>query len=119
MSDASITVDTSGFSFERLMDLDLTEAAVVGAEVIMVQAVANCPKESGNLAATAFINPNRGGADTVGFGFDSVYASYIHEHLHFKHPHGGQAKYQEAAIVEKKDAALEAAGEHIFRGANP
>lgn len=114
MSDASLSVNTSGFNFTSLLTLDLKDAAKVGAEVIMTDAVAKCPKETGTLASTAHISTSRGGNDTVGFGFDSVYAAWIHEHLHFKHPHGGQAKYLESAVVEKRDDALDAAGAHVF-----
>lgn len=115
MSDASIRVEDH-FPWHRLRDLNLKVAAEAGADVIMWEAVALCPKDTGELAATAFIDPARGGPDEVAFGFDSVYAAWIHEHLHFQHPHGGQAKFQEAAMLIRKDEALDAAGRVVFDG---
>ena len=117
MSGAGIRMDLSGFDFAGLRDVEVDAAMHAGADVIMEAAIVNVPKESGDLAASAAIKPGRGGQNFIGLGFDSVYASYIHEHLAFRHPHGGRAKYLEAAMLERKDDALDAMARRLFRGA--
>lgn len=84
-----------------------------GAEIILVDAVGKAPmapKKAGDnephLNTTGRINDARGGDNTVGIEFTSIYARWIHEHLGFKHPHGGQAKFLEAAMIEKQGAAI-------------
>ena len=84
-----------------------------GAEIILVDAIGKAPeapKKDGDrephLKSTGRINDARGGDDTVGIEFTSIYARYIHENMTFKHIHGGQAKYLEMAMIEKQDDAL-------------
>ena len=111
MSGAHLSVDFAAVDFSGLRNLPIEQALYAGAEVILDRAVELVPKEAGDLAASAFIDESRGGDSTVAVGFDSVYAAYIHEHLAFRHPHGGQAKYLEAAMIERKDDALDAMAE--------
>lgn len=86
-----------------------------GAKVILRESDVLVPKESGDLAATGHINRDRGGKNTVAIKYSSVYAHYIHEHMFFKHPHGGQAKFLETAMLTKGEAAINEAGEHFWR----
>jgi hypothetical protein len=93
----------------------LQDDAYEGAKVILRRAVELVPKESGHLAETGHVDRGRGGNNTVGIIFNGPYAAYIHEHLFFKHPHGGQAKYLEDAMLEKGSEAVNKAGEHFWR----
>lgn len=72
--------------------------------------VPKAPKEPGDsnphLAATGKVRTGRGGANTVAITYAGPYARYIHEHLGFKHPHGGQAKFLELALLIKGGDAL-------------
>jgi len=84
-----------------------------GAEPILADAIdkaPEAPKKSGDnephLKSTGRINDERGGDNAVGIEFTSIYARYIHEHLGFKHIHGGQAKFLEAAMIEKQGEAI-------------
>lgn len=86
-----------------------------GARVVLDEAVDLVPKDSGHLAATGRIKRNRGGVNTVAITFDGPYARWIHEHLWFRHPKGGQAKYLEAAMLLKGREAVNDAGEHFWR----
>jgi hypothetical protein len=43
-----------------------------------------------------------------------VYARWVHEHLMFKHPFGGEAKFLETAMLTKGEAAINQAGEHFW-----
>jgi hypothetical protein len=49
----------------------------------------------------------------VALSFGTPYAAYIHEHMEFKHPDGGQAKFLETAILESRDAVAAAVAEAI------
>ena len=86
-----------------------------GARVVLADAKERVPKESGYLASTGRIKSNRGGVNTVAITFAGPYARYIHEHLFFKHPTGGQAKYLEDALLIKGKDAINEAGEHFWR----
>lgn len=86
-----------------------------GAEVILRESNALIPKESGDLLASGHIKRDRGGNNTVAIVYTSVYARWIHEHLSFKHPTGGQAKFLETAQLVKGAEAMNAAGEHLWR----
>lgn len=86
-----------------------------GAKVILAEAKDLVPKESGHLAATGLIKRDRGGVNTVAITFAGPYARWIHEHLAFKHPHGGQAKFLEAAMLLKGQEAINQAGEKFWR----
>ena len=95
----------------------LDDDMAYGAEAVLEEAVALVPKESGALAASGRIHKNRGGVNTVVITFDGPYARWIHEHLQFKHPRGGQAKYLEAAMLLKGRDAMNRAGQHFWRRA--
>ena len=108
-----LTMDTSGMDFPDLT-ARIPAALEKGADIILADALEKVPKESGDLAASGHIATDRGGDDTIGIEFSSVYAHWIHEHLGFKHPHGGQAKFLESAMVEKADEALKAMGDELL-----
>jgi hypothetical protein len=38
----------------------------------------------------------------------------VHEHLHFKHPYGGSAKFLEIPMISEGFAAVEKAGRHFW-----
>lgn len=99
----------------RAKSRGLAQDMADGAKVVLDEAVALVPKESGHLAETAAIKRGRGGTNTVAITFAGPYARWIHEHLGFKHPHGGQAKYLEAAMLLKGKEAVNRAGEHFWR----
>lgn len=95
----------------RFLQDDLAE----GAKVVLDEAKDLAPKESSHLASTGVIKRDRGGDNTVAITFSGPYARWIHEHLAFKHPRGGQAKYLEAAMLLKGPEAINKAGEHLWR----
>jgi hypothetical protein len=86
-----------------------------GAKVILKDAKERVPKESGDLAATGHIDRDAGGKNTVAIKFRGPYARYIHEHLFFKHPHGGEAKYLEVALLMQGREAIRQAVEKFWR----
>jgi hypothetical protein len=94
---------------------NIDEAVAEGAEVILLDSDERMPKESGHLAGTGKVNKARGGSHTVGITYDGPYARWIHEHLFFKHPHGGQAKYLETAMAVKGNEAINEAGRALWR----
>lgn len=72
-------------------------------------------RTSGKLRSTAKLkeDPER---LRVALSYGTPYAAYIHEHLDFAHPNGGQAKFLESAINESRDtiaAKLADAGRRI------
>ena len=92
---------------------EIPNALNQGGQIILTDAIAKAPeapKKGGDrephLKTTGRINEARGGDNTVGIEFTSIYARYIHENMTFKHIHGGQAKYLEMAMIEKQDDAL-------------
>ena len=93
---------------------DLSQDARVGGEVILEDALVRVPKETGDLASSGMVQEWRGGKNTTAILFSSVYARWIHEHLHFKHPHGGEAKFLETAMLVKGEEAVNAAGNHFW-----
>ena len=86
-----------------------------GAKAVLDDAKERVPKESGDLAASGHISRDRGGKNTVGVIFRGPYARYIHEHLLFKHPRGGEAKYLESAMLFKGSEAINQTGERFWR----
>ena len=86
-----------------------------GAKIVLDEARDLVPKESGDLAASGRVKRGRGGVNTVAVTFSGPYARWIHEHLWFRHPRGGQAKYLEAAMLLKGREAINEAGEHFWR----
>jgi len=106
--------------------LDLTGIAIMvrshiedglaqGAQIILEESDVLVPKAlTGDLAASGAVKKDRGGLNTVGITYDSVYARYIHEHMFFKHPTGGVAKFLELAMISKGSDAINKAGEYIW-----
>jgi hypothetical protein len=99
--------------FGERLAAEIPHALHEGAEIILADSLTKAPeapKESGDnephLNTTGRINDSRGGDNAVGIEYTSIYASYVHEHLGFKHPHGGQAKFLESAMIEKQDDAI-------------
>lgn len=105
--------DRIDWSRLKINDADIEAALARAAQVILEESNNLAPKESGDLASTGSVKVNRGGAKTVGIEYSSVYAHWIHEHLWFKHPHGGQAKFLETAMLTKGDETLNAIAEAI------
>lgn len=93
----------------------LQDDAYAGAQVVLDDSNSRVPKESADLASTGSIRRDRGGDNTVAIVYTSVYAHWIHEHLFFKHPHGGEAKFLETAMVAKGSEFVNKAGEHFWR----
>jgi hypothetical protein len=112
----SIRWDASRFTLagvEASIGTASPEAATRAAETILALSNTKVPVESTGLLRTGHVDPGRGGDNTTAVLYDSVYAHWIHEHLHFKHPHGGQAKFLEAAMLEGKDRAIKAMADTI------
>ena len=101
--------------FGAAVDSRIEDSLAEGAKVILEDAEQRVPKESGHLAGTGRVQQNRGGKNTVGLWFAGPYARWIHEHLFFKHPHGGEAKFLETAMLTKGREALRIAGERLWR----
>jgi hypothetical protein len=93
----------------------LDDDVAVGARVILTDSDERVPKRSGGLEKTGHVKRDRGGLNTVAIVYTSVYARWVHEHLHFKHPFGGEAKFLETAMLVKGHDALNAAGAHLWR----
>lgn len=94
---------------------NLEDALAEGADVILRDSDERMPKESGHLTGTGKVNQARGGTNTVGITYDGPYARWIHEHLFFKHPHGGEAKYLETAMTVKGNEAINETGRALWR----
>ena len=72
------------------------QAALVDtAKAVLKQARANAPKDDGKLARSGRVEV---GFKEVSVAFRTPYAWIQHERLDYQHPHGGQAKYLEAAV---------------------
>ena len=93
------------------LDDDLYE----GAQLVLADSDARVPKQSGRLVETGVIKRDRAGNNAVAIEYGTPYARWIHEHLHFKHPQGGQAKFLETALLVKGQEAVNKAGEHLWR----
>jgi hypothetical protein len=93
------------------LDDDLYE----GARIVLADSEARVPKESGKLVATGVIKRDRAGNNAVAIEYGTPYARWIHEHVHFKHPSGGEAKFLETALLVKGREAINKAGEHLWR----
>lgn len=91
---------------EAALDAAEPEALAAGGQVVLDDALERVPKRSGHLAGEGHLAPDRGGDHTIGLVFGGPYARWIHEHLGFKHPYGGEAKYLETATVVKADDAI-------------
>jgi hypothetical protein len=93
---------------------NVVDALAEGADIILRESDLDVPKEDGDLAASGRVKKDRGGLNTVGITYDGPYARYIHEHIFFKHPHGGQAKFLEMAMMFKGQEAINKAGEVLW-----
>jgi hypothetical protein len=93
---------------------NLTDDVAYGAALILEDSDKRVPEQSGDLVGTGKVNPDRGGDNAVGITYDGPYARWIHEHLHFKHPRGGEAKFLETAMLTKGEDAVNKAGEHFW-----
>lgn len=93
----------------------LDDDMYAGADVVLKDSNQRVPVESGDLKATGHIKRDRGGNGAVTIEYTSVYARWIHEHLFFKHPTGGEAKYLETAMLSKGSEAMNKAAEHFWR----
>ena len=67
---------------------------------------------SGELKAGAHTIPDEADG-RVAIKYEGPYAAYIHEHMDFKHPNGGQAKYLESALNEKRDQVIQMVADEI------
>ena len=106
---------TKSFSSIRAKSTGLAQDMAHGAKVVLDEAVDLVPKESTDLAKSGRVKRGRGGVNTVAITFSGPYARWIHEHLWFRHPNGGQAKYLEAAMLLKGQEAVNRAGAHFWR----
>lgn len=78
-------------------------ALVQEAEVIMADAKARTPVDTGSLRGTGHVQPPQGEGDetsvTMGFGGPAAeYAVFVHENLTAHHP-VGEAKFLERAVL--------------------
>jgi hypothetical protein len=80
-------------------------------DMILAASNADAPKVSGDLVGSA--RNEEAGELERRLIYTSVYARWIHEHLWFKHPHGGGAKYLERALVANGDKAREIVADSI------
>ena len=113
-----------GMRWENHLDLEgiaimvrthIEDGLEQGAQIILDRSDELVPKAlTGDLAASGSVKKDRGGLNTVGIVYSSVYARYQHEHMFFKHPTGGQAKFLETAMLTKGEAAINKAGEYIW-----
>lgn len=105
--------------------LDLHKAEILSGDIIesltehagpkvLAKSNENAPKVSGDLIASGKVEPGRGGNATIAIVYSSVYAHWIHEHLHFRHPHGGGAKFLEKAMRTEGANALETAARNLL-----
>lgn len=109
-------VDTMTPQLRRILAMaqDLSEDVADGAEYILEGALARVPKESGDLAKSGRVDKERGGLNTVAVTFDGPYARWIHEHLFFKHPRGGEAKFLERSLRLHSKGAMKRAVNHFW-----
>jgi len=116
MSDIRWEDHISG-SLRRILDKSehLQDDVYEGAKLVLSDAQERVPKESGDLAAGGHIERGRGGNGAAAIAFRGPYARWIHEHLFFKHPHGGEAKFLETALLLKGKDAINKAGDHFWR----
>lgn len=96
------------------MAADMTEDAAAGGDYILEGALERVPKRSGSLAKSGKVNKDRGGRNTVAITFDGPYARWIHEHLGFKHPAGGEAKFLERSMRMRRVGAVKRALNHFW-----
>lgn len=84
-------------------------------EILYPESQDAVPHVSGDLAASWYMAKSRGGNNTIVVGYRSVYARWIHEHLHFHHPHGGGAKYLERPMRTTGNEVMVAAALELIK----
>ena len=71
---------------------------------IGARAAERAPVDTGNLRGSMGLALEQNGDEIIGeIGFHEKYAAAQHEHVEYKHPQGGEAKYLERAALEKAD----------------
>lgn len=102
-----LKVDESGLEWERLRGIVsavLPEAMRKAMEeAVLPESTRLVPKLDGDLAASGKVLSGDGFA---AIRYSGPYARKQHELLGFKHPHGGQAKFLETALMTETDKAL-------------
>ena len=78
-------------------------------EYIKAESTAIAPLRTGALIASARVEP--GGIHSTIISYNTIYARYQHEGVHFNHPNGRQAKYLESVM---KDPATVQAARDLF-----
>lgn len=118
----NLRVDTSGLNWSKIKldDAEIERGLGEGAEIVLTRAkelTPYAPEEARTtpLRDTASVKVNRGGPKTVAIVYDSVYARWVHEHLHFRHPHGGGPKFLETALHEKGAEAMRVAAQGLLK----
>lgn len=113
----NLSVDTSGLNWSKIKfnDSQIEHALDIGARVVLARSDQIVPKRSHDLENSGSVKVDRGGAKTVGIVYDSVYARWVHEHLWFKHPFGGSAKFLETAMHEKGKDAMRLAALELLK----
>lgn len=83
---------------------------------IWQRAADRAPVESGALRGSGSMWIEEKGDEIIGeVQFNEKYAAAQHEHLEYKHPLGGEAKYLERSAIEKAEELREKAGEKLSR----
>lgn len=116
MSD-NLRVDTSGLELHKaeILSGDIIEALTEHAgPMVLKRSNELVPKRSGDLEKSGSVQAGRGGQNTIGIVYSSVYSRWVHEHVHFKHPFGGTSKFLETALTEKGKNAIEAAARSLL-----
>lgn len=85
-----------------------------GAKLVLADSDERVPKRSHDLEGSGHLKRDRGGNNTVAIEYTSVYARWVHEHVNFHHPFGGEAKFLETALLMKGMDAVNKAGEHFW-----
>ncbi len=72
--------------------------------------------EDGSITVRGAAAPPEGDVIKAEIGFTEKYAFVQHEHVEFKHPMGGQAKYLESVVVENEQRYLNHLAESAKKG---
>lgn len=99
--------ELTGAELARLMLQGAHEGLAKAALEVLEEAKRRAPKTdpehdpdpSVTLADSGHIELEPGGR-SVRIEFDTPYAAKQHEALHYRHPHGGEAKYLEKSLLE-------------------
>lgn len=104
-------VDNIDWSALEFSDEEIADALEFGAGEVLDRSRLLVPMRTEDLADSGHVKSV--GANEVhkaaAIEYSSVYAHWIHEHLWFKHPQGGQAKFLEQALDEKGRDGIEQA----------